>query len=342
MTTSSIKLTSPNELLTVVPYLLGFMPANSLVTLCLSNNRLGLTQRLDLPRPENAHDVASALLPSLITENPDSVILIGYEDQEGDSLLAVESLTAALKSSAIDIHDRIIVRDHRWRSLDCQNPSCCPAEGSPVPEPADVSGVVAEFVGQGVSPHPDRESLARQVEPGPQAAAVASLIRSKQEAGQGPAIPRAELFSAWPRILDPDGPVISVEDAAMAAMSFLDIEIRDALVAWLCPGTLPLDELSKEVLSVLSALEKGGWVVGTDLASTGLNSGVTDRLMRLCAMLPDDVAAPALSVLASFTWWRGDGALTRVALARAIRCEPDYRLAQLLEQMVDLAIRPGH
>jgi hypothetical protein len=42
------------------------------------------------------------------------VILIGYEDQEGDSLLAVESLTAALRSSAIDIHDRIIVRGHRW------------------------------------------------------------------------------------------------------------------------------------------------------------------------------------------------------------------------------------
>jgi hypothetical protein len=63
--------------------------------------------------------------------------------------------------------------------------------------------------------------------------------------------------------------------------------------------------------------------------------------MGLCAMLPDDVAAPALSVLASVTWWRGDGALTRVALARALRCQPDYRLALLLEKMVDLAIRPG-
>jgi len=59
-------------------------------------------------------------------------------------------------------------------------------------------------------------------------------------------------------------------------------------------------------------------------------------------MLPDDMAAPALSVLASFTWWRGDGAQTRVALARALRCQPDYRLALLLQQMVDLAIRPSH
>jgi hypothetical protein len=53
-----------------------------------------------------------------------------------------------------------------------------------------------------------------------------------------------------------------------------------------------------------------------------------------------------LSVLVSFTWWCEDGALARVALARvalarALRCDPDYRLAQLLLQMVDLAIRPG-
>ena len=231
MTTSCIRLTNPNELLAVVPYLLGFIPANSIVTLCLSNNRLGLAQRLDLPRPGNAHDVASALLPSLITENPDAVIVIGYEDNAGESLPALEALTTALHSHNLPVHDRLVVRDGRWRSLDCLNPNCCPAEGSPVPEPAEVSGVISEFVGRGVSPHPDRKSLARQVEPGPQAAAVARLIRSGERAGEGPVVPRAELFAAWPRILDPDGPDITVEDAALAAFSLLDIEIRDALVA---------------------------------------------------------------------------------------------------------------
>ena len=64
------------------------------------------------------------------------------------------------------------------------------------------------------------------------------------------------------------------------------------------------------------------------------------RLCELCAALPDEWAAPALAVLASLAWWRGDGALTRVALDRALRVDPRYRLAQLLEQMVDLAIRP--
>jgi len=64
------------------------------------------------------------------------------------------------------------------------------------------------------------------------------------------------------------------------------------------------------------------------------------RLCELCAALPDDWAVAALTVLGSFTWWRGDGALTRIALDRALRVDPKYRLAVLLEQMVDLAIRP--
>ena len=58
MTTDAIKLTSPHELLAVVPYLLGFHPTRSLVLLCLSNHKLGLTQRLNLPRPEDTDDVA--------------------------------------------------------------------------------------------------------------------------------------------------------------------------------------------------------------------------------------------------------------------------------------------
>ena len=306
VTAKAIQLTSPRELLAVVPYLLGFFPANSIVTMCLSNNKLGLTQRLDLPRPDDAHDVAQALLPTLAGENPDSVILVGYEDRAGDSLLALEALTRALHSHALQVHDRLVVRDGRWRSLDCHSPSCCPPEGSRVPEPEDVPGAISEFVGQRVSPHPDRESLARQVEPGPQAAAVAKVMRSRQSArsraGNCPAFPRVELFSAWPRILDPEASSISAEDAVLAAMSLLDIELRDAMVAWLCPGTLGLDELGEEVQELFLGFDSALQGEDIDPASTGAQNAIQDRLIRLCAMLPDNLAAPALSLLASFTW----------------------------------------
>src|SRR5674476_1580794 len=180
--TTAITLKSPHELLAIVPFVLGFRPTNSIVVLCLSHNRLGRTQRLDLPHPEHARQVVLALRPSLVVEDPDSVVLIGYENHAGDSEPALESLTAALQSREVEIHDRLVVRGGRWRSLDCHNPACCPPRGSSVPEPADVPGIVAEFVGQGISPHPDREALARQLEPGSEAVAVAKVLRSRQKA----------------------------------------------------------------------------------------------------------------------------------------------------------------
>ena len=344
MATNTINLRSPHELLAVVPFVLGFRPTNSLVVLCLSNNRLGLTQRLDLPEPEDAQHVASALMPSLVAEKPDSVVLLGYEDRAGESLPALEALTKALISSGVQIHDRLVVRDGRWRSLDCHNPNCCPAEGSSVPKPEDVPGIVAEFIGQGISPHRDRLALARQLEAGPEAVAVAKVLLSRQKvmakAVGSQDTSRAELFAAWPRILDPNATVISPEDAALAAMSLLDIEIRDGLVAWLSPGTLNINELGPEVEELICGLGKGWGEEHCDPASIASQNAAQDALIRLCAMLPDHVAAPALSVLGSFVWWRGDGALARVALARALRCDPDYRLAKLLQQMVNLAIRP--
>src|SRR5665647_1693275 len=182
MAAHTINLKSPHELLAIVPFVLGFRPANSIVVLCLSHHRLGLTQRLDLPRPEDARQVALALMPSLIVEDPESVVLIGYENRAGDSLPALEALTAALRSRKIEIHDRLVARNGRWRSLDCHNPICCSPQGSPVPEPADVPVIVSEFVGQGISPHPDREALARQLEPGLQAVTVAKVLRSRQKA----------------------------------------------------------------------------------------------------------------------------------------------------------------
>jgi len=213
-----------------------------------------------------------------------------------------------------------------------------------VPEPADVPGIVAEFIGQGISPHPDREALAQQLEPGPDAVAVAKVLRSRQKAMAkvvgNQSVTRVELFAAWPRILDPDQTDISPEDAVLAAMSLRDIEIRDGLVAWLSPGTLNINELSDETQELFCSLEQAWGEEHSDPTSIASQNAVQDRLVRLCAMLPDHVAAPALSVLASFVWWRGDGAMARIALARALRCDPGYRLAQLLQQMVDLAIRP--
>ncbi|MGH3329093.1 MAG: DUF4192 family protein, partial [Streptomycetales bacterium] len=52
---SVLRLSSPGELVEVVPYLLGFHPEDSVVLLALEEprRRVGLTMRVDLPRPDD-------------------------------------------------------------------------------------------------------------------------------------------------------------------------------------------------------------------------------------------------------------------------------------------------
>lgn len=335
MTTDTLRLKSPSELLAIVPYLLGFEPRDSIMVICLENTRISLTQRLDLPPAGEGEAVVRSLMPSLMREHPDQVLLIAYENQPDGSAEAVRALTSALTAVDIPIHDRIVVRDGRWRSLDCHEPSCCPAVGQPVPMPTEVPKLASEFIAHELSPFADRNALVAQLEAGPKSVSVTDFQAAE-------ALGRGALTAVWPQILDvgDSAAPITLSMAASAAVSLRDIQVRDGLVAWLTPGTLDRAQLPAEVQSLVSGL---GRVWAEDQPDTGTivaMNRIQARLVRLCAMLPDEHATAALTVLACFTWWRGNGALTRAALDRALRCEPDYRLALLLERMVDLAIRP--
>jgi hypothetical protein len=136
---------------------------------------------------------------------------------------------------------------------------------------------------------------------------------------------------------------MSSQDLATLAVSLTDVDLRDALIAWLCPGTLPQELIDPRLFVQMSRALPEPLSRGGDRGDTGQVIACQRRerrLCELCAALPDAWAVPILTVLASYTWWRGDGALTRVALDRALRIDPHYRLAQLLVRMVDLAIRP--
>jgi hypothetical protein len=339
------------------------------VAVSLHGTRLGLIQRIDLPPPEHVRHAVAAMITPLRQDSPDAVLLIGFEEHEGGSRAMLDKMAYACRAHGVRVTDRMVVRAGRWFDLDCGQ-SCCPPQGRPLPSPSAVPAV-AEFVGREICPLPDRSALAGLLEPsrpqlGPAVSRLADewlqLRLEAADAGRGmPGSAETELhgfraneLAAWAVVLcerDDAQPVRALppQDLAMLAVSLTDVDLRDGLIAWLCPGTLPLDRIDPVLFAQLSqALAQPPWP-GGDL---GLVGDVEDsaqiigrhrierRLCELGAVLPDAWAVAALTVLASFTWWRGDGALTRVALDRALRIEPGYRLAQLLERMVDLAIRP--
>jgi hypothetical protein len=216
----SLNLASPGELVAAIPFLLAFHPRRSVALMALQQRRLNLTQRLDLPDPGHELEAARAMIRPLLRQQPDSALVIGYEDDPGQSRPIIDRLSALLAENRIPVIDRIVVYDGRWRSLDCADPDCCPRQGTQVLEPADVPHIAAEFVGAGVAPLPRRGDLQDSVEAHASATSVRAII-DRMDAGSEKAgtlqQPREAVADSWARVLDPrpDAPPLYPSDAAV-------------------------------------------------------------------------------------------------------------------------------
>ena len=399
-----IRLAGPADVLAVLPYQLGYHPSDSLVALALRDRQIGLVERIDLP-PDDAVDVASAaVVPPLVREDPDGVLLVGYESTPGAALPLADAVRDDLVAAGVTVLDRLVVRDGRWYAPDCDT-GCCPTVGAEQEVPRD-SPAVAQFVALEVAPLPGRDSLAALVAADPALTApVAAALATARTRADGRAfgehavaVHRLRYLATWAKLLDVsdrgdvgaearpgregdgrDGDdrgwvdeVLTPDEVALLVVSLRDIELRDGVIGWVCPGTLPLDAVSPDLGDALrSCLPPPAWGPGPSSQDGRRSPGgrphggrsargrrsrarrgdgaeqcvvagrrVLSRLQAVVRAVPDEDAAGVLTLLANLAWWLGDGALTRVALDRALEHSPGYRLARLLERMVDLGLRP--
>ncbi|TQM58458.1 DUF4192 family protein [Humibacillus xanthopallidus] len=156
-----ISLSGPADLLTILPFHLGFQPTRSVVVVCFHGKRIGLVARFDIAPDHLAADAAAAGLPTLVRDRPSSVCLVGFEEEPGESDALSAALRAGLEQERVVVQDRLVVRNGRWFTVDCD---CCPPGGRPMPQPADVPAV-AGYIALGHSVLEDRDSLAGLVQP---------------------------------------------------------------------------------------------------------------------------------------------------------------------------------
>jgi len=301
--TTTIHLSGPADVLAVLPYQLGFHPGECLVAVSLNGTRMGLVQRIDLPPAEHVGDAVAAMMAPLRRDRPGSVLVIGFEEREGQSLAMLDRFADACVVEGVGITDRIVVRAGRWYAPDCHR-RCCPPEGLPVPAPSDIPAV-AEFVGREICPLPDRTALADRLEPrrpllGRALSGLAddrrALRQEATDAGEHELDEcRATELDLWGRVLSVEGDAESIVDLpsldlAMLAVSLRDVDLRDALIAWLCPRTLAQELIDPTLLEQMSrALAEPPWL-GEDVGEIDQIISLQrtqQRLCDLCAALPD-------------------------------------------------------
>jgi hypothetical protein len=169
-------LTTPKDLIAAVPFLIGFNPTDSIVLLSLNSDAIAMAIRIDFPDQIGA-DELRLLTSHLSRDGADSVIAIFYSSEIGQSQNEIMSeVLAAITDFGLSLREVITVEKDRYRSLICEDLSCCPSQGSQLPELID-SRIAAEQVAQGrpipyatleqlidsISPLDSDEELLRQV-----------------------------------------------------------------------------------------------------------------------------------------------------------------------------------
>ena len=350
--TADITLRGPDDVVAALPYQLGYHPHDSVVVVSLRRRRVGLVARCDLPAARHVDEVVASLLGPLLRDRPTSVVLVGYEEVAEASHPVLLALVEQIERAGIEVVDVAVVRDGRRYSPICSEP-CCPPEGVALRDPADVP-VVAEFVALGRSPLPSRTAVEHLVEPEPwRCTGVARAVESRSRMPRR----RRRAAAAWAEVLAPGVRGRRPPDrctVADLALGLADVPWRDGLIAWLAPSVLPADQVDPKVAALLeSALPRWGGMghleeAPAEQARAEREALVTERddllhrLLALCRSVPDecpDEAAAVCTVAAHVAWVAGDGAVARVAVDRALRLAPRYRLADLLAHLVDSGLR---
>ncbi|MFC5830632.1 DUF4192 domain-containing protein [Nonomuraea insulae] len=314
--TASVRLSKPEDFITIVPYLLGYMPTMSLVALAFDEpiTRVSSVLRFDLPADSSdAPDLASQLADMLIRNNAHTTLLIGY----GPGAMVtptVDAVAHAVEARDIKITDMLRCEDSRYWSYTCPNPECCPADGTPY----DIGGnpAAAEAVLAGLVARPDREEFAATLSP------VTGADREQITAATRAACGRARAM------LD------TTHDWYGETLR----RTAEALEVTRSGAPLNADQVAWLGILLTAILNRDG-------AMTFLGRYDDDTHVRLWTELTRRVeaafaAAPA-ALLAFAAYRIGQGTLARIAVERSLAADPEYRLAMMTRFALQQAIPPA-
>lgn len=299
------KVRGPADTLALVPYLLGFVPVESLVVVAVARGTtFGPIFRLDLPDEEDRSSAADLVQGFLRKHGFAQVVVAVYSaDAEAADPFAALVLER-MRAEAVQVVDAFRGDGSRWWSYVCDDPFCCPAKG--VEYDVDASPAAVDAVMAGLAKAPDREALRAQFEPGAADArrAVAAAVSSLRGEG-APLLTVEEVRALLPRVLA--GQVTEPREQARLLMTLTRTRQRDA---------------------VWGAMRR---------ADAGQHLDAWRSLMRLA---PDGLLAPVGSLAAFAAWLSGRGVLASHAVERVLTVHPDYPMAALIMRALESALDP--
>jgi hypothetical protein len=320
-----IRVSTVSGFLSVVPHLLGFHPSRSIVVVGLDGprGRIKLGFRYDLPDPPDparSREIARHAVEVMRQRRVTTAIAAGY----GPGTLVTpvaDALRAAARGTSITLRDVLRVEGQRYWSYLCQEPRCCPPEGTPFDGPDHPNA--RALTAAGMTARPDRESLAASVAPVTGGEAD-SMRRAHQRA-----LRRAAELITGAGTPDRLRPLVQAGRAA----------VRDAIARYQDGGEITdHDQMAWLIVTVADLrVRDDAWARMAPEHSAAHRRLWTDATRRAA---PAYAAAPA-SLLAFAAWQCGEGALANIAVERALEDDPEYSMAHLIGHALEAGLPPS-
>lgn len=287
----------------MLPYLVGFVPHESLVLVWLAAGRVTLTARIDLADAQDPEALRHLVLAQRARMGQSEVIAVAFGEDELQSRTALSNV---VDICGADVIDALRATQDRWWSQLCHDPLCCPEEGH-VWDPRE--GIAAEAVFAGMSTLASRDELSRYV-----------CLAEDQ--------PRAErLFSR--QIARMADMVLPARKTRMLAL----------LRRWTSKPTRISPNLAIEAAVLLTHPEVRD--VATLFLESGNAEALVDVWTQVVSHAIPRYAAAPLGELGLAAWVSGNGALMLEALQGARELQPDHGLVGILEDIQANIVPPS-
>ncbi|WP_028658746.1 DUF4192 domain-containing protein [Nocardioides insulae] len=313
--TRTITARTPEDLLALVPVVLGFEPEDSIVMLAV-RARTPFHARLDLPHGDDLPDAVAALLGPARQHGVGRVVLILYTGRETTARRFRRLVRPAFRGEGIEIVDLMRVHDGRWFSL----------SGHP--------GVPEHGVPFDVATHPFRvEAVAAGEVLASSRGEIAARLRPDPPGVEAVSAALEDLFGASARACGQVGGPLAGDPPDMSGT-----ELRETLRRHAEAGDRIDDLTAARILVAVSRADPGGraWV--------GLTAQQASRHVRLWGDLlrraPTPLDGPAAAVLAALAWVAGRGALAWCAVDRSRERCVDHPLTDLVALLLEHAVPP--
>lgn len=316
-----ISLSSPNDIVATMPYLVGEPPEPGLVVLTLRGTAVHSVLCRDLGRtgPRDPLTGAGPPVDSAVAEGADALIVVGYgtADQVAGH---VGGLVTVAGRRGLAVLEAFRVHAGRYWSQMCPRPDCCPPEGRGL-EP-DRSTGPADAVLRGLVPRP------------PLRAVLDEVARARRDL-EPPGSLRPETVRA--ALADSEAEADGLRSSGTRVLRRCGAAVVRAAVEAERTGTGPhgVDELVR--LSVFlreRPVRDTVWAaIIPETARTHLD--LWSRVTRAARTV--DRAAPA-SLAAVAAWQLHELALAQAALEAALAADPHYSMALLMQQALSVGL----